>query len=337
LTIKIFSCRNSLDKNTNNKNNKEKDKTLKTEIFKPFGINSVGAILRETMRKVVMDIHSQRDIFSVFQKKVDYKPDREDVVTSADLNAQKVILYSLTFHFPGVGIIAEEEDLIVPCTIPNTDAYFTVDPLDGTKAFIRRSSHGVGSMISLVVDGKIEAVFIGDVMSLEIYCYYPGPDGVLRLYAGLNHKKLLEVDKSKGLSSRYLLLREHPEHFHESIGALTRLPKNGGLFKSIEIQKGSIGSCMARLWKGEVGAVLLESGKNTPWDHNPIIGMSQKLGFVFLQFDREKCRWFDRKVGPIKEIEEWNTETLVLHESRLAEFGQFTMKAYPWPDETGGS
>jgi hypothetical protein len=45
----------------------------------------------------------------------------------------------------------------------------------------------------------------------------------------------------------------------------------------------SIGTWAARLWKGEVGALFLPSGNDTPWDSTPVYGISRKLGYEFLR------------------------------------------------------
>lgn len=57
-------------------------------------------------------------------------------VTEADRAAELVILAALAKHAPGVPVIAEEE--VAAGRIPaHDDTYFLVDPLDGTKEFIR--------------------------------------------------------------------------------------------------------------------------------------------------------------------------------------------------------
>jgi 3'(2'), 5'-bisphosphate nucleotidase len=65
------------------------------------------------------------------EKKLDASP-----VTEADRAAELVILAALARAAPGVPVIAEEE--VAAGRIPaHDDTYFLVDPLDGTKEFIR--------------------------------------------------------------------------------------------------------------------------------------------------------------------------------------------------------
>jgi 3'(2'), 5'-bisphosphate nucleotidase len=66
---------------------------------------------------------------------VEAKRDRSPV-TEADRAAELVILAALARAAPGVPVIAEEE--VAAGRIPaHDDTYFLVDPLDGTKEFIR--------------------------------------------------------------------------------------------------------------------------------------------------------------------------------------------------------
>src|SRR5438270_699899 len=60
-------------------------------------------------------------------------------VTEADHAAELIILAALARAAPGVPVIAEEE--VAAGRIPaHGDTYFLVDPLDGTKEFVRGGS-----------------------------------------------------------------------------------------------------------------------------------------------------------------------------------------------------
>ena len=76
---------------------------------------------------------------------------------------------------------------------------------------------------------------------------------------------------------------------------------------------------MARLWKGEVGAHVMLPSNEHPWDICPIVGISRKLGFVFLDFLQKDGRFAVRKKLFSKTTEYREHETLVIHESRLDE------------------
>jgi 3'(2'), 5'-bisphosphate nucleotidase len=71
---------------------------------------------------------------------VDVKTDASPV-TEADRRAELLILERLTAAFPGVPVIAEEEVSASGAPPTIADRFFLVDPLDGTKAFVRGEAH----------------------------------------------------------------------------------------------------------------------------------------------------------------------------------------------------
>ena len=82
---------------------------------------------------------------------VDTKSDRSPV-TEADRTAELIILAALARSAPGIPVIAEEE--VATGRIPaHGDTYFLVDPLDGTKEFVRGGDDYTVN-IGLIVDGR---------------------------------------------------------------------------------------------------------------------------------------------------------------------------------------
>jgi 3'(2'), 5'-bisphosphate nucleotidase len=100
---------------------------------------------------------------------VEHKQDSSPV-TEADRAAELIILAALAKAAPGVPVIAEEE--VAAGRIPaHGDTYFLVDPLDGTKEFVRGGDDYTVN-IGLIVDGTPH---VGAV-------YAPATE---RLYAGI--------------------------------------------------------------------------------------------------------------------------------------------------------
>jgi fructose-1,6-bisphosphatase/inositol monophosphatase family enzyme len=235
--------------------------------------HAIGIILKELVRRAMAVIRNERQVFEATAKR-GHSGSMDDVFTSADTTAQAVYLKSLRECFPDHAIIAEEGSVadtlatsVRPC------AFFTVDPLDGTKAFVRRQSHGVGTMLALVEQGQVTSAYIGDVNTHEIYGYRPGSRSVHRISEYETSEQLTHV--SRPVAEQYALLRDPPEAYSPASRAL--LPS----FKSYEVEGGSIGIWLARLWKREVGVALLLPGVETPWDTAPIIGISKILGYRF--------------------------------------------------------
>lgn len=84
--------------------------------------------LAEAAGREIMAVYA-RD-FAAWQKE-DASP-----LTEADLRADKVIRAGLETHFPGAFILSEESVSAGGCS---SETFFLVDPLDGTKEFLKRN------------------------------------------------------------------------------------------------------------------------------------------------------------------------------------------------------
>lgn len=274
----------------------------------------VGIVMKEAVRRAIVAIRRNRFLFEV-QEKTGYS-DPHDLVTTVDRAAQEIYVRTIRKCFPFYGVVAEEGELIIECRMKGVNIYFTIDPLDGTKAFVRRQSHGIGTMISLVVNGEIIAAFVGDVMTQEIFGFRPESENVRRI-SEYDYAEKLVIDPERFLGSQYVLLRDHARSYSPLVRQMLMPLEEGGLFKSLEVAGGSIGISAARLWKGEVGALVFSPGHDTPWDLYPVLGISRKLGFVFLRNDDGE--WL--RYGPPLSgtVERRSHEVLVIHKSRLPE------------------
>ena len=107
----------------------------------------LGASLRE------IALRAGREILAVYgsdfavQDKADASP-----VTEADTRAERVILDGLAECAPGFAVVAEES--FAAGDVPEIDGrpFFLVDPLDGTREFIRRNGEFTVN-IALIEDG----------------------------------------------------------------------------------------------------------------------------------------------------------------------------------------
>ncbi len=286
----------------------------------PFELNGplIGRAMRDVVQRAMKAIRAKRFTFVAREKglKADGKV---DWVTDVDELAQGIYVKLLSESFPGFGIIGEEDELNVPCSIPGTDIYFTIDPIDGTSQFKRLESHGIGSMLALVMNGEVIAVCIGDVMTGELYYYRPGSEKTHRLDQGIAVP--LVIDPNKPLIEQYVHLRE-PVDWPGHHTLMKRLgTHSNGLFRGTEVGGGSIGISMARLWKGSIGACVISSRKVTPWDDTPIIGLSRRLGFRWFKPARDFHGFLEIDPRPHKEVLTPDIpDTLIFHTSRIGEF-----------------
>ena len=273
----------------------------------------IGRVLKETVRRAGVVIRNETTIFEAHTKE-SYSGTMDDVFTSANKKAQDIYLRTFKECFPLCGVIAEEDSLTIKASGKCT-TYFTVDPLDGTKAYVRRQSHGVATMVAMVDKGEIISAYIGDINTDEVYGYRPGSDKVFRITRLDAFEQLEPGLKLKKLSDSQCLLRNPIDSHSPLTQTLVRK------FKNHEVMGSSIGTWTARLWKKEITALMLQPGWETPWDSTPVIGITLKLGYVFMRPEKDKKgnpTWKEYKPNIIKE-KEWRAhDTLIIHKNNLS-------------------
>ncbi len=291
---------------------------MSTPYYGPITGSGIAHSLKEGIRRVIEFANQDPRLLEAHQK-LGYGGKLDDFATNLDIGAQEIFVKLIREDFPLFGIIAEEGGLYIPSRHADHDIYVVCDGIDGTKALIRRQSDGIGTMVAVVCDGVIIAVYVGDIRTKEIYGYRPESDKVHRIH-GYNKSEELAINPSLLLHEQYVQLRDDQSIHSQLIQDLVR--RGSGPFKSIEIRGGSIGIMMARLWKGEIGAVVLRPEVRTPWDETPIVGISQKMGFVFLRL--EDGVFVQDELRPIKTVQPSEAkELLVIHRSRLGELNEW--------------
>ena len=119
-------------------------------------------------------------------------------VTQADRAAEKIILEGLRAAFPDVPCVAEEETAegVVPPDLGR--AFFVIDPLDGTKEFVKRRTDFTVN-IALVRDGAPQ---IGVVYAPCTGRFFAGRPGKAEAY---------EITEGKASARRQIHVREGRE------------------------------------------------------------------------------------------------------------------------------
>ena len=64
-----------------------------------------------------------------------------------------------------------------------------------------------------------------------------------------------------------------------------------------------------------MAAAIMTRGWETPWDSNPIIGISKKLGYVFLKPDPDGAgeSWVEYDPAPLLAKQRRTHDTLIVH------------------------
>jgi 3'(2'), 5'-bisphosphate nucleotidase len=110
-------------------------------------MSNVGPLLAEIVEEAsAVILPLWRGAFAM-ERKGDDSP-----VTEADHKAEAVILARLKAAFPDIPVIAEEDSAKDGVPLSIARRFFLVDPLDGTKAFVRGDAHFTVN-IGLIEDG----------------------------------------------------------------------------------------------------------------------------------------------------------------------------------------
>ncbi len=99
-------------------------------------LSAAGVILADIVESASAEILPLwRGVFSTSRK------DDDSPVTEADHRAEAVILRALAEAFPDIPVISEEDAAAFGTPSAIGPRFFLVDPLDGTKAFVRGDEH----------------------------------------------------------------------------------------------------------------------------------------------------------------------------------------------------
>ncbi len=184
---------------------------------------------------------------------IDYKDgDRSNPVTSADRDANALIVEGLREAFPDDGILAEES--------PDSQQrrqhrrLWCVDPLDGTQEFIKRNGEFV-VMIGLATDGEARAGVVYQPTEDELFW---GAAGVAMMERGSERTPLAPGSQSDPTRARLIISRSHRS------STVDRVARELG--SSVEIPCGSVGLKASRVARGIADVYVSTSTRTHEWD-----------------------------------------------------------------------
>lgn len=143
--------------------------------------------IAETAGREIMEVYAGE--LSAWEK-ADASP-----LTEADLRADKVIRAGLETAFPGVFILSEESS---SGELAPTETFFLVDPLDGTKEFLKRNDEFTVN-IALIHQGRaVASVVLAPALS---ECFYAATDlgAWKRSASGTTELRVARYDAGKPL------------------------------------------------------------------------------------------------------------------------------------------
>lgn len=204
---------------------------------------------------------------------------KEDVspLTQADIAAHRVILAGLQKLTPMVPVFSEESVSTPYSERRNWDRYWLVDPLDGTKEFIKRNGEFTVN-IALIVRGE---PLLGVVHAPALGRTYSAIQnhGAFRQESSDETPRHIAVSRDQGQKLKVVVSRSHPgkegEAFLHTLGAYETV-KIGSSLKFCLVAEGSADLYPrfgpTREWDTAAGHCILASagGEVTDLDGQPL-------------------------------------------------------------------
>jgi 3'(2'), 5'-bisphosphate nucleotidase len=121
-----------------------------------------------------------REVMAVYSGDITaWTKDDQTPLTEADLRADRVIRDGLTVAFPGVPIVSEEgsDHLLCKWSDPNSpekgsdhlEDFFLVDPLDGTKEFLKRNGEFTVNIALIAKGNPVAGVVLAPALNEMFY------------------------------------------------------------------------------------------------------------------------------------------------------------------------
>lgn len=189
-----------------------------------------------------------------------------DFVTVADRESEVAIAEFLRANAPGCVIVGEEAAFAEPDIIdslPAAELAYVVDPVDGTKNFVK-GSPDFAVMVSEVRSGVTTRAWIWQPIAHDMWVAERGA-GLFR--NGERVTRPAPADPPRGRTS----LRDHWGF------------DDGGRLAPVDKSAGAVGVDYPRLCAG--GDDFLVYNRLKPWDHLPGTLMVREVGGVAVHFD----------------------------------------------------
>ncbi len=174
-----------------------------------------------------MDIYSK-------DFKIHYKKDKSPV-TEADLAVNKVITESLQKHYPDIPILSEESMHAPYHVRKEWKEYFVIDPIDGTKEFIKKNGEFTINLAYCVDNRTSLGVVFAPVKGLMFFCneknsYKEYQDKLYELPLDLNSQFTILKSRSH--------LNKETEEFINELDSQYQLVEMGSSLKFCLIAEG---------------------------------------------------------------------------------------------------
>lgn len=216
----------------------------------------------------ILDVYENADDFMV-----EYKSDNSPL-TMADKKANQIIVDILSKEFPNYAILSEEgkDDL----KRLHNDYCFIVDPLDGTKEFIKRNGQFTVN-IALAHKHKSVLGVIYVPVTGELYFACEGYGA----YRKLSGEELQRIHVSDNMGTDNLRVVESSSHGCEQMDALVEKYK----LKKLVNKGSSLKGCMIAAGEADV---YFRFNPTMEWDTAAMQCIVEEAGGIFSQMDHSR-------------------------------------------------
>jgi 3'(2'), 5'-bisphosphate nucleotidase len=208
-------------------------------------VNAVVALAQEAGEAILAVYHSDGAL--AVERKSDDSP-----LTEADMRSHAVIMAGLTALAPDIPVVSEEDGITTCADAEHLRLHWLVDPLDGTKEFIKRTGEFTVN-IALIRDGvPVLGVVHAPVLDS---CWIGDADGA-ELRRGARSERIRTTSAPAAEALRIVASRDHAGAAVRAL--LARLPNASTL---------SMGSSLKFCLVAEGRADLyFRDGPTMPWD-----------------------------------------------------------------------
>lgn len=225
-------------------------------------------------------VEAGKEIMTVYESdnfQVVYKNDNSPL-TIADKKSNDIIVKYLNKYFPDIPIISEEGENIEYKDRKNYEYYFCVDPLDGTKEFIKRNGEFTVN-IALIRDKFPIFGVIYVPVSKTLY-YGDHEKGAYKIDIESNYKEKIEVNKEYENGLTAIKSRSHSGNEAElfKLNDIKNTISTGSSIKFCLVAEGTadlyIRTKPTSEWDTAAGQAIVEAAGGIMLDEN-------KLRFIY--------------------------------------------------------
>jgi 3'(2'), 5'-bisphosphate nucleotidase len=223
-----------------------------------ININKIIEISKKA-GKAILEIYNDESKFNV----VDYKAD-DSPLTIADQQSHEIIDAELKKLYPDIPVLSEEGKNISYEERKIWEKFWLVDPLDGTKEFIKRNDEFTVNIA--LIDGEYPILGVIYAPVLDTLYYGLKDDGTWKIKDGKTEKLISDQTSAKGIAVRS---RSHAS------------PEEDKIYKEYNISEFiSVGSSLKFCMVAEGKAQLYyRHGPTMEWDTGAGQAIVESAGF----------------------------------------------------------